>query len=145
METSHSSSVALPIAFSLFFVGILLVSFVMYGFGIAALISIARKPAEAFGPWWDNTKQIWIIGIAVSFLVPLGSLISGIMWFTAGNGPLRHGLPTAGRPFWSGPPKPPPYTYPPPPGSPPGPPPYPPSSPPPYNPPGPPYDPPPGP
>jgi hypothetical protein len=113
METSHSSSVALPVAFSVFFVGIFVVFAVVYGLGIAALISVARTPDEFFGPWWDSTKQTWILGIAVSFFVPLGSLISGIMWFTNGKGPLRHGSHTAGRPFWTGPPKPPPYMYPP--------------------------------
>jgi hypothetical protein len=120
MQSDPGSSVALPIAFSLFFGGMFLLVVVMYGSGIAALISIARKPAEAFGPWWDNTKQSWIIGIAVSFFVPFGPLIAGIMWFTGGKGPLRRGMPQAGRPFWSGPPKPPPpYGYPQPPYNPP--------------------------
>ena len=128
METDHTSSVALPIAFSAFFVGMMLLFVVTYGAGLAALISIARTPSELFGPWWDNTKQSWVLGIAVSFFVPFGSLIAGIMWFSTGKGPLRHGSQLAGRPFWVGPPKPPPY-YPPynqPPGpyQPPGPPPY---------------------
>jgi hypothetical protein len=113
METSHSNSAALPIAFSLLFVGMFLLVVIMYGAGIAALISVARVPAERFGPWWDNTKQTWVLGLAVSFFVPFGSLIAGIMWFATGKGPLRHGSQMAGRPFWSGPPKPPPYIYPP--------------------------------
>ena len=108
METDPGSSVALPIAFSVFFVGMFLLFVVTYGAGIAALISIARKPAEAFGPWWDNTKQTWIIGSAVAFFVPFGPLVAGICWFSGGKAPIRRGE-QAGRPFWSGPPKPPPY------------------------------------
>src|SRR5471032_2275970 len=122
MESDPSSSVVLPIAFSFFFVGMFLLFVVMYGAGIAALISVARKPAEAFGPWWDNTKQAWVIGLAVAFFVPFGSIVGGIHWFTSGKGPLRHGGTQAGRPFWSGSPKPPPYPpygYPPPPYGPP--------------------------
>jgi hypothetical protein len=85
--------------------------------GIVALIDIAQTPTERFGPWWDNTRQIWIIGIAVSFALPLGPLIAGIVRSTG----------IAGRPFWAGPPKPPPPWGPTPPGwspgAPPGPPP----------------------
>jgi hypothetical protein len=77
--------------------------------GVAALISAARTPSETFGPWWDNTKSIWLLGIAVSFLVPFGSLVGGSYWFWTG----RKGLRSTGmvpRPFWTGPPKPqPPY------------------------------------
>jgi hypothetical protein len=143
MTSDGASSIGFGIAFSAFFVGMFVLFAVVYGVGIAALISIARTPDELFGPWWDNTKQIWILGIAVSFFVPLGSVISGIMWFTNGKGPLRHGSHIAGRPFWAGPPKPPPYIYPPPPYQPgapyqPGPP-YQPGAP--YQPPGPPSDP----
>jgi hypothetical protein len=147
MTSDGASGIALPIAFSAFFVGMFVLFAVMYGIGIAALISVARTPDEHFGPWWDSTKQTWILGIAVSFFVPLGSLISGIMWFTNGKGPLRHGSHTAGRPFWTGPPKPPPYMYLPPPYQPPGPPfpppgpPYQPPDPPPYQPPDPPSNP----
>ena len=147
METDHSSSIALPVAFSAFFVVMMLFFLATYGVGLAALISVARTPAEVFGPWWDNTKQTWVLGLAVSFFVPFGSLIAGIMWFTTGRGPLRNGSQLAGRPFWTGPPKPPPYMYPPynqppyqPPWPPPGsPPPYPPGPPP--GPPQPPYPP----
>src|SRR5450432_1110883 len=124
MTSGGASGIGFGIAFSAFFVGMFVLFAVVYGVGIAALISIARTPDVLFGPWWDNTKQVWILGIAVSFFVPLGSLISGIMWFTTGKGPLRHGSHTAGRPFWTGPPKPPPYMYLPPPYQPPDPPPY---------------------
>jgi hypothetical protein len=106
-----------------------------YAVGIAALVSIARLPTEAFGPWWDNTRTTWIIGIVISFILPFGPLVTGIMWFANGAVPLRHGQPQAGRPFWAGPVKPyppympppgyqppygqPPLGYPPPPGFPP--------------------------
>jgi hypothetical protein len=81
--------------------------------GIVALISVAKTPTDVFGPWWDNTKQMWLIGIAVGFVVPFGTLVTGIMWFSAGRAPLRAGQGYAGRPFWSGPPKPPPAMPPP--------------------------------
>jgi hypothetical protein len=106
---------ALP-AFGLFFGVIALLWLAGFGgliIGISALISVARTPTEAFGPWWDNTRQMWLIGIAVSFVIPVGSLITGIMWFSSGRGPLRAGYGYAGRPFWSGPPKPPPSLPPP--------------------------------
>jgi hypothetical protein len=81
--------------------------------GVAAIISVASTPTEAFGPWWDNTRQTWLIGIVVSFLIPFGHLITGIMWFTSGREPLRKGLGYAGRPFWAGPSRPPPMGPPP--------------------------------
>lgn len=96
--------------------GLIIVS---YGVGIAALISVARTPDAAFGPWWDNTKQTWVIGLVVAFLLPLGTVVAGVAWFAAGKGQLRRGGRLVGRPFWSGPAKPPPYGYgPPPPGGP---------------------------
>jgi hypothetical protein len=82
--------------------------------GISALISVARTPTEMFGPWWDNTRQLWLVGIAVGFVVPFGTLIAGIMWFSSGRAPLRAGRGYAGRPFWASPPK--PQPGPPPPG-----------------------------
>jgi hypothetical protein len=96
-----------------------------YLVGIAAIINVATTPVEAFGPWWDNLRQSWLIGIVVSFLVPFGHLVTGIMWFTSGRQPLRDGRGYVGRPFWAGPPRPPPgwSGYPPPPYQPPPPPP----------------------
>jgi hypothetical protein len=46
-------------------------------------------------------------------VVPFGTLITGIMWFTTGRAPLRAGHGVAGRPFWAGLPKPPPVMAPP--------------------------------
>jgi hypothetical protein len=90
---------------------------------VCALVSAGRIPAEAFGPWWDNTKTAWLAGIAVSFMVPFGTLVSGFYWFKAGRSVYRKsGI--VSRPFWIGPPKPPPPpptqpypTYPPPPST----------------------------
>jgi hypothetical protein len=122
-------------AFFIFFALIWLASIAGFVIGIAALISVSKLPSEAFGPWWDNIKQTWLIGIAVGFVVPFGTLITGILWFNSGRTTLRT-VGVAGRPFWAGPPKPPPlqpppgwggyaagpYNYPaPPPGPPPGP------------------------
>lgn len=78
--------------------------------GIAALVDVARRPSGAFGPWWDNTKSAWTIGIAVAFSLPFGPLVVALLWFGGGRRPLRWGR-YAGRPFWVGPPRP----YPPPP------------------------------
>src|SRR5262249_23352937 len=78
--------------------------------GISALVSVGRLPVDAFGPWWDNTKTAWLIGIAVSFLVPLGALVAGLVWFRSGQATL-HQTGTAGRPFWTGPPRPRPASW----------------------------------
>lgn len=97
--------------------------------GVAALISAARLPDVAFGPWWDNTKSTWLLGIGVSYLIPFGFLVTAIYWFRTGKRSL-HETGVVARPFWAGPPKPmpmapsylPPYAgppvYGPPPGSP---------------------------
>ncbi|HET7531372.1 MAG TPA: hypothetical protein VFJ98_10475 [Mycobacteriales bacterium] len=111
--------------FFLFWLGLFVVGFGGFIVGVIALIDVAQTPAERFGPWWDNMRQQWLIGIAVSFVLPLGPLIVGILWFNNG----RRGLRTtglAGRPFWAAPPKPPPPWGPTPPGWAPGPPPPPP-------------------
>ena len=75
--------------------------------GLSALVSSARVPAEAFGPWWDNTKTAWLLGIAVSFMIPFGMLVSGIYWFRSGRRSFR-ATGAVARAFWIGPPKPPP-------------------------------------
>lgn len=75
--------------------------------GLSALVSAARAPAEAFGPWWDNTKTAWLLGIGISFLIPCGMLVVGIYWFWSGRRSLR-ATGAVARPFWVGPSKPPP-------------------------------------
>jgi hypothetical protein len=106
--------------FFLFFGFIMLTAVGGLLIGVAAIISVATTPAEAFGPWWDNTKQIWILGLVLGYLIPFGTIVAGIAWFTGGRRGLAHGV--AGRPFWSGPPRPapiagPPGYAPPPPGT----------------------------
>src|SRR3954451_3245970 len=97
-----------PAGLGLFFVfwaGLMLVGFGGFVLAVAALINVATTPIERFGPWWDNTRQAWLIGIAVSFVVPVGTIVAGITWFTTGRRGLRdHGV--AGRPFWAGAPRP---------------------------------------
>lgn len=95
--------------FLLFGSGLLIALLGGYVAGIAALVDVARTPSGAFGPWWDNTKSAWAIGIAVAFSLPFGPLVVAILWFGGGRRPLRWGR-HAGRPFWVGPPRP----YPPP-------------------------------
>jgi hypothetical protein len=113
---------AIP-AFGLFFLFFAVLWLASVGgviLAIVALISVAKTPSQAFGPWWDNTKQAWLIGIAVGFVVPFGALVAGFVWFSSGRAPLRAGRGYAARPFWAGPPKPPPAIwpgYPPPPGA----------------------------
>jgi hypothetical protein len=104
--------------FAVFLFLIPLLALSSIGLGVAALVSISRTPIEAFGPWWDNTRQTWLVGVAVSFVIPLGNVIAGIVWFSSGRAPLRNGQGYVARPFWSGPPKPPPPPgwVPPPPG-----------------------------
>jgi hypothetical protein len=109
-------------AFVLLWFGLFVVGFGGFMLAVAALISIATTPVERFGPWWDNTRQVWLIGTAVSFVVPFGNLVAGFCWFTTGRRGLRdHGV--AGRPFWAAAPRPappvapvPPATWPPPAG-----------------------------
>jgi hypothetical protein len=101
------------VAFFLVWALMMLAMLGSYAVGLVAIISIGRAPAEAFGPWWDNTKSAWMIGVALSFLIPFGGWVSGIFWLTSGRRPLRR-TGAAGRPFWAGPPRPaPPYYYPP--------------------------------
>ena len=96
--------------FSAFIVIWLVLAAVGFGgfvLGVIALIDVARTPLERFGPWWDNTRQVWLIGIAVSFALPFGPFITGIVWFASGRSGF-HTTGVAGRPFWAGAPKPPP-------------------------------------
>jgi hypothetical protein len=97
-----------PASFGLFMLfWLVLMALSLGGFlvGLVAFIDVAQTPVDRFGPWWDNTRQAWIIGIAVSVLIPAGPLVAGILWFGGG----RRGLRTfgvAGRPFWAGAPRP---------------------------------------
>ena len=101
------------IAFGFFFLvwsALMLVTVGGVIMGISALVSVARLPPEVFGPWWDNTKSVWLLGIAVSFILPFGALVAGAVWFQSGKRTL-HQTGTAGRPFWTGPRRPPPASW----------------------------------
>jgi hypothetical protein len=107
--------------------GLMLATFGGLALAVAALVSAANLPGEAFGPWWDNAKTPWILGIAVSYMIPFGTLVAGIYWFRTGRRGYRE-TGTVPRPFWLGPPKPyPPMPMAPYPGPPPAPPPPPPA------------------
>jgi hypothetical protein len=108
----YAGGVGAGVVFFLFFGFIFLTVVGGLVIGLAAIISVATTPAEAFGPWWDNTKQTWILGVVLGYLIPFGTIVGGIAWFTGGRrGLSRNGV--AGRPFWAGPPKPGPIAGPP--------------------------------
>ncbi|HVF04328.1 MAG TPA: hypothetical protein VNA20_05780 [Frankiaceae bacterium] len=96
----------------LFFL-IFLLSVVPLAFWIYSLVEVSRAPDAAFGPPWDNAKNMWLIGLAVSVVLPAGAIVTTVLWWTQGHGALRAGRPVP-RPFWA--PKP---AYAPPPGYPP--------------------------
>lgn len=98
--------------FFLFWVAVMAVTVGGVIVGIVSLISASQVPSEAFGPWWDNTKTAWLLGMAVSFAVPLGTVVVAWFWFTKGRAEYR-ATGVVDRPFWAGPPKPMPH-YPPP-------------------------------
>jgi len=74
---------------------------------IWALVDISGTRDDVFGPPWDNTKQDWMLGLAIAFLIPMGHLIAPILWWTQVRGPKLRGEPP-GRPFWASAPRPPP-------------------------------------
>jgi hypothetical protein len=69
-------------------------------FTIYSLVDISRAPDAAFGPPWDNGKNAWTLGLAVAFVVPFGTIVGPVLWFTQGRKALREGRPVP-RPFWS--------------------------------------------
>jgi hypothetical protein len=42
---------------------------------IYCLVEVSRAPEPAFGPPWDNGKQAWLMGLALSMLIPFASLV----------------------------------------------------------------------
>ena len=101
--------------FLLFWFAMLALTVGGFVIGLIAFIDVVQTPLDRFGPWWDNTRQAWVVGLAVSVVIPAGPLVAGIMWFTGGRRGLRQ-TGVAGRPFWAGAPKPPPPWGPTPPG-----------------------------
>jgi hypothetical protein len=93
----------------LFVTFVMLLAVVPLVLAVVSLVEIGRAPDPAFGPPWDNCKNAWTIGVAVSFVVPLGTLVASIIWWTQGRPALRRGQRVP-RPFWA--PKPAaPYPY----------------------------------
>lgn len=86
--------------FGLFFVVMMLLVVVPFAFWIFALVDVARAPDAAFGPPGDNGKTMWILGLALSALIPAGALVTTVLWWVQGRGPLRAGRPVP-RPFWA--------------------------------------------
>jgi hypothetical protein len=70
------------------------------GFTVWALIDVVRAPDAAFGPPWDNAKGMWILGMALGFVVPMGTVVAPILWWTQVRPALRAGQPVP-RPFWA--------------------------------------------
>jgi len=71
---------------------------------IWAIVDVSNARDEVFGPPWDNSKQAWLTGLAVAFMIPFGHLVAPILWWTQVRGPRKRGAPV-GRPFWmTGPP-----------------------------------------
>lgn len=101
-----------------FFSLMMLIVLVPTGFWIYSLVEAVRAPDAAFGPPWDNAKNAWIIGLAVAFVLPAGTIVASIVWWTQGHKALRGGARVP-RPFWAPAPSYPPQPYPP---QPPGPP-----------------------
>src|SRR3954453_18622612 len=64
------------IVFVLFWAGLMLLGFGGFVLGVVALINVATTPIERFGPWWDNTRQVWLVGLAVAFVVPAGTIVA---------------------------------------------------------------------
>jgi hypothetical protein len=92
--------------FMFWFLAVFAILLVPLGFTIYALVDVGRAPDEAFGPPWDNGKSAWTLGLALAFVVPGGTIVAPILWWTQGRAALRRGQRVP-RPFWSPGPRPP--------------------------------------
>ena len=100
---------ALPLVL---FAVILTASVVLFVLWIMSIIEVSKAPEPAFGPPWDNGKNPWLIGLIVSMVIPMGTIVTTILWWIQGHKALRAGQ-LVPKPFWS-PSKPAhPYGYPP--------------------------------
>jgi hypothetical protein len=87
--------------------------FVMH---IVALVDVSKMQGWQFVWPGEPVKSSWLLGLALGFVIPLGSLVTTILWWQKVRAPRRQGLP-ADRPFWMSAPLPPPGPPPmPPPG-----------------------------
>lgn len=96
----------------MFFLVMLALVLVPLGFLIYSLVEVARAPEQAFGPPWDNGRNAWLLGLAVAFAIPAGTIVGPILWWMQGHKALRAGQ-LVPKPFWA----PSRGGYPPPPGS----------------------------
>jgi hypothetical protein len=86
--------------FAIWFLFMFALVFVPIGFTIYALIDVNRAPDAAFGPPWDNGKSAWTLGLALAFVVPFGTIVGPILWWSQGRSALRERRQVP-RPFWS--------------------------------------------
>lgn len=86
--------------FALFFVLMMALVLVPLAFWIWSLVEVSRAPVQAFGPPWDNGKNAWLIGLAVAVVVPAGTIVGPILWWTQGHNALRAGQ-LVPKPFWA--------------------------------------------
>jgi hypothetical protein len=86
--------------FMLVFFGILMLLVVVpLVIHIWAMVDVSQGRNEEFGPPWDNSKQAWLMGLAIGFFVPFGHIVAPILWWVQVRGPRKRGE-QAGRPFW---------------------------------------------
>jgi hypothetical protein len=97
--------------FAVFFLFMMAVTLVPLGFAIYSLVDVSRTPDAAFGPPWDNGKSAWTLGMALAIVIPFGTIVGPVLWFTQGRNAVRAGRQVP-RPFWSPRPAQPPYPYP---------------------------------
>lgn len=97
--------------FVVWFLFVLLLVLVPVGLTIYALVDVSRTPDPAFGPPWANGKNAWTLGLALAFVVPFGTIVGPVLWWTQGRAALRAGRPVP-RPFWSPAPAVPPPPFP---------------------------------
>jgi len=85
--------------FLVWFLFVFAFALIPLGFTIYSLVEISRAPDAAFGPPWDNGKGAWTLGLALAFVIPLGTIVGPILWWTQGRNALRQGHQVP-RPFW---------------------------------------------
>lgn len=87
-------------AFGVFFLFVMLLTVVPIVFWVIALVEASKAPEQAFGPPWDNSKQAWLLGLALSAVIPFAMIVTPILWWTQVRPALRAGA-IVPRPFWS--------------------------------------------
>jgi hypothetical protein len=98
--------------FLVWFLFIFALVLIPLGLTIYALVDVVRAPDAAFGPPWDNAKSMWSLGMALGLIIPAGTIVAPILYWTQVRPALRAGQPVP-RPFWAPRPAYPPQPYPP--------------------------------